>query len=137
MPNWTDDEGRNHFGKIDCKRCSQEFTYNEVGEVPVHECIGGYYTSGFDGVQHHSPIKVPTKAAKIKMNTSVKDFFDNLKEDKIRKALVKRTLDELKEAITGNHIPLSGLELYEVRHQFDVWLVKFASEIALSESKSK
>jgi hypothetical protein len=130
MPNWTDDEGRNHFGKIDCKRCNQEFNHNEVGEVPVHECIGGYYTSGFDGVQHHAPLK----AAKIMINTLVK-------EDKARKASVKRTLDELKEVITKErkckHIPLSGLELYEVRHQFDVWLVKFASEIALSESKSK
>ena len=75
------------------------------------------------------------------MNTSVKSFFDNLKEDKIRKTSVKRTLDQLKEVITEErkckHIPLSGLELYEVRHEFDVWLVKFASEIALSESKSK
>ncbi len=61
--------------------------------------------------------------------------------NKIRKTSVKRTLDQLKKVITEErgckHIPLSGLELYEVRHQFDVWLVKFASEIALSESKSK
>jgi len=63
------------------------------------------------------------------------------KEDKIRKTLVKNTLDQLKEVITEErkckHIPLSGLELYEIRHQFDIWLIKFASEIALSESKSK
>jgi hypothetical protein len=63
------------------------------------------------------------------------------KDEEIRKSRVKRTLDKLKEVITEErgckHIPLSGLELYEVRHQFDVWLVKFASEIALSESKSK
>jgi hypothetical protein len=34
------------------------------------------------------------------MNTSVKGFFDNLKEDKIRKTSVKRTLDQLKKVIT-------------------------------------
>jgi len=64
-----------------------------------------------------------------------------LKEDKIRKTSVKRTLDQLKEIITEErkckHIPLSGLELYEIRHQFDIWLIKFASEIALSESNKK
>ena len=63
------------------------------------------------------------------------------KDEEIRKSRVKSTLDALKEVITEErkckHIPLSGLELYDVRHQFDVWLVKFASEIALSESKSK
>jgi hypothetical protein len=63
------------------------------------------------------------------------------KDEKIRKSHVKNTLDALKEVIIEErrckHIPLSGLELYEVRHQFDVWLIKFASEIALAESKSK
>ena len=58
MPNWTDDEGRNHFGKIDCKRCLGEFIANENGEVPTHKCLGGHYTSGFDGLYHHAPIKV-------------------------------------------------------------------------------
>jgi hypothetical protein len=61
------------------------------------------------------------------------------KDEEIRKSHVKSTLDSLKEVITEErkckHIPLSGLELYEVRHQFDVWLIKFASEIALAESK--
>lgn len=61
------------------------------------------------------------------------------KEDKIRKTLVKNTLNQLKEVITEErgckHIPLSSLELYEIRHQFDIWLIKFASEIGLSESK--
>ncbi len=65
----------------------------------------------------------------------------NPKDEEIRKSHVKRTLDQLKEVITEErgckHIPLSGLELYEVRHQFDVWLVEFASKIALSESKVK
>jgi hypothetical protein len=63
------------------------------------------------------------------------------KDEEIRKSRVKSTLDSLKQVITEErkckHIPLSGLELHEVRHQFDVWLIKFASEIALSESKSK
>jgi len=63
------------------------------------------------------------------------------KDEEIRKSRIKSTLDSLKQVITEErkckHIPLSGLELYEVRHQFDVWLIKFASEIALSESKSK
>lgn len=63
------------------------------------------------------------------------------KDEEIRKSRVKSTLDSLKEVITEErkckHIPLSGLELYEVRKHFDVWLIKFASEIALSESKRK
>ena len=70
MPNWTDDEGRNHFGKIDCKRCSRAFTYNEVGEVPVHECLGGTYTSGFDGLYHHAPIKVSKKRTKAALESA-------------------------------------------------------------------
>ena len=61
------------------------------------------------------------------------------KDEEIRKSRIKSTLDSLKQVITEErkckHIPLSGLELYEVRHQFDVWLIKFASEIALAESK--
>ena len=61
------------------------------------------------------------------------------KDEKIRKSHVKNTLDALKEIITEErkckHIPLSSLELHEVRHQFDVWLIKFASEITLAESK--
>ena len=58
MPNWTDDEGRNHFGMLDCKRCLQAFNTNEAGEVPIHKCLGGYYTSWFVGLHHHAPIKV-------------------------------------------------------------------------------
>jgi hypothetical protein len=61
------------------------------------------------------------------------------KDEKIRKSHVKNTLDALKEIITKErkckHIPLSSLELHEVRKHFDVWLIKFASEIALAESK--
>lgn len=59
MPNWTDDDGVDWFGKIECKRCLSVFNSNEEGEVPIHQCLGGkYYTSGYDGLVHHYPIEV-------------------------------------------------------------------------------
>ena len=64
MPNWTDDEGRNHFEKLDCKRCLQTFDVNEVGEIPIHKCHGGYYKSGWNGLCHHAPIKVSDEEVK-------------------------------------------------------------------------
>ena len=36
MPNWTDDEGRDWFDKIECKRCLQRFDAVD-GEVPEHD----------------------------------------------------------------------------------------------------
>ena len=59
MPNWTDDEGRDWFDKIECKRCLQRFGTVD-GEVPEHDCNGGRFKSGPDpdGVTHHAPIYV-------------------------------------------------------------------------------
>jgi hypothetical protein len=49
MPNWTDENGYNWFGKIECKRCLQRFDGNSDpavgGSVPIHRCVGGYFTS--------------------------------------------------------------------------------------------
>lgn len=63
----------------------------------------------------------------------------NKKVPSIRKTHVQRVLTDLKNVIEEErkckHIPLSGRELHEVRHQFDVWLIKFASDIILSEDK--
>lgn len=58
MPNWTDESGFSWFGKLRCKRCNSVFEQNKKGEVPIHECLGGLYTSHFDGVEHHVPIRV-------------------------------------------------------------------------------
>lgn len=41
MPNWTDENGVSHFGKLECKRCLSEFEADYRGEVPFHACLGG------------------------------------------------------------------------------------------------
>lgn len=62
MPNWTDDEGRSWFNKLECKRCLG--SYEAInGEIPKHQCIGGFYKSHTfttkDGhVEYHQPVKV-------------------------------------------------------------------------------
>lgn len=49
MPNWTDeDTGVSVFGKLECKRCFQEFASTSYGEIPEHSCLGGIFRS-------HSP----------------------------------------------------------------------------------
>lgn len=57
MPNWTDDEGRNWFGKLECKRCLQIFEAGPDGEIPVHDCLGGRYRSESSGGEYHYPVK--------------------------------------------------------------------------------
>lgn len=70
MPNWTDESGFSWFNKLRCKRCLEIFEYNEVGEVSVHECLGGYSTSKtVDGVSHYPvpaepPVFVKKKSRK-------------------------------------------------------------------------
>jgi hypothetical protein len=60
MPNWSDDEGRSYFGKIECKRCLQDFEYDKkTGEVPVHKCVDGkLWTSAYMNGTHHYPVRV-------------------------------------------------------------------------------
>ena len=45
MPNWTDEEGNNWFGKLECKRCLDTFDTDQQGEIPVHKCLDGYCKS--------------------------------------------------------------------------------------------
>ena len=82
MPNWTDDEARNHFGKLDCKRCLQTFDANEVGEIPIHKCHGGYYKSGWDGLYHHAPIKV-SESEKNKPNDFISKTLATICANKV------------------------------------------------------
>ncbi len=58
MPSWTDENGYDWFGKLECKRCLQRFDAVD-GEVPVHDCLGGRFTSGTDETgTHHTPVYV-------------------------------------------------------------------------------
>jgi len=61
MPNWTDKTGFSWFSKLECKRCLGVFEQNEKGEVPIHKCLGGYYTSETVGDTYHYPVKVSSK----------------------------------------------------------------------------
>lgn len=58
MPNWTDERGRSSFNKLDCKRCLKEFEADDHGEVPIHECLDGWYRSESSGGIWHYPVKV-------------------------------------------------------------------------------
>jgi len=62
MPNWTDDEGYNWFGKLECKRCLVRFDHDKNGEIPAHDCIGGRYCSVSIGAEHHLPKKLSSLA---------------------------------------------------------------------------
>ena len=54
MPNWTDENGTSHYGKLDCKRCLSEFETDYRGEVPFHTCLGGEtWTSISTRGEHH------------------------------------------------------------------------------------
>ena len=68
MPNWVDENGYNWFGKIECKRCYERFDGNsdpaEGGSVPIHKCVGGYFTSQnttneFGSTTTNDPVPVP------------------------------------------------------------------------------
>ena len=37
MPNWSDDEGRSYFSKVECKRCLQDFDYDKKTGELVYE----------------------------------------------------------------------------------------------------
>ena len=54
MPNWVDEEGYDWHGKIQCGRCLQRFD-EEKGEVPLHPCHGGWFTSYHDGTAYYVP----------------------------------------------------------------------------------
>lgn len=59
MPNWTDDEGYNWYGMLECQRCLGRFKSDSRGEVSVHECLDGeLYTSETIAGAHHTPKKV-------------------------------------------------------------------------------
>lgn len=56
-PNWTDDDGRDWFNKLECKRCLHVFDAVD-GEVPEHDCIGSRWKSESKDGEHHTPIQV-------------------------------------------------------------------------------
>ena len=60
MPNWTDEDGKNWYGKLECKRCLNVFEHVN-GEVPIHKCIDGYYKSEYVNGVHHYPVPVSKK----------------------------------------------------------------------------
>jgi len=73
MPNWSDDEGFSWFNKLSCKRCLVVFEPDGKGEVPLHECLGGYFTSYFDGHTYHTP-KFVSMTKPLKFKAPKKDF---------------------------------------------------------------
>jgi hypothetical protein len=63
MPNWSDDNGFSWYKKLECKRCLGIYDTDNEGEIPVHECLDGYYKSvtylAKDGrVEYHVPKRV-------------------------------------------------------------------------------
>lgn len=60
MPSWTDENGKDYFGLLQCKMCLTYFKYDEkTGEVPAHKCIDGeLWTSAYVNGTCHDPVKV-------------------------------------------------------------------------------
>jgi hypothetical protein len=53
--NTIDETGYDWFMMLECKRCLCRFDVDKNGEVPVHDCIGGRYTSETKNGEHHLP----------------------------------------------------------------------------------
>jgi hypothetical protein len=89
MPSWTDENGNSWFGKLECKRCLQSFAMVD-GEVPLHQCSGGWFksaTTNYCGnITYHDPVEATQEELKIIM----KDIF--LSRDKLEKLTTKRLL---------------------------------------------
>lgn len=58
MPSWTDEEGYDWYGKLECKRCLRRMTADH-GEVPPHDCLGGRWASQSYTEVMHVPVPVP------------------------------------------------------------------------------
>jgi len=76
MPNWTDDDGFNWFGKLSCKRCLAVFKA-EKGEVPVHECLGGYAKSKYMDGEHNCVVWATPK--------EIEEFLTKKAKKKVKK----------------------------------------------------
>jgi DNA-binding CsgD family transcriptional regulator len=61
MPSWTDETGYSWFKKLECKRCLQRFDESPEGEVPVHDCLGGLWTSESHDGEWHMPVPIRRK----------------------------------------------------------------------------
>jgi hypothetical protein len=64
MPNWSDENGLDWFGKLECKRCLRVFTADKQGEVPAHQCLGGWFASASGDDVWHYPIRVDKPSGK-------------------------------------------------------------------------
>jgi len=58
MPNWSDENGVDWFGKLECKRCLHTFSADKNGEVPAHLCLGGWFASASSDDVWHYPVRV-------------------------------------------------------------------------------
>ncbi len=64
MPNWTDENGNSYYGKLECRRCLNDFAPDKDGEIPVHKCLDMYCKTVTDfriSDMHHEVVEASKK----------------------------------------------------------------------------
>lgn len=139
MPSWTDESGYNWFGKIECKRCSKRFV-EENGEVPVHDCIGGRFTSFSANGDHHMP--TPAKNQKKLKRRSNWDEYGppEMYDSSPKKSFIRSQYNEIyrSSSFQGKEIVLpEGATLEDLYFEIDRADESYDDEIVVSTTTNQ